>query len=48
MRYTKPELTVVGTAIKEICSGRQKNNGCTDANGSGQKNASCSAYEADE
>lgn len=48
MRYTKPEITVANTAMDAISSGRQKINGCADANGSGQKNATCAAYEADE
>ena len=48
MQYTKPELTLVGPAVSVVSSGRQKTNGCKDADGSGHKNATCAAYEADE
>ena len=48
MQYTKPELTPIGAAVDVVSSGRKKNNTCNDADGSGNHNGSCPAYEADE
>lgn len=49
MNYAKPQLTLVGNAMALVRNHQVKNiKTCLDADNSGNKNATCTAYEADE
>jgi hypothetical protein len=47
MKYTKPELVVLGSPIKAVLSGTQKPDASSDSHGCNEP-ATATAYEADE
>ena len=49
MRYAKPEITSLGNPAQLVRNHKVKNiQNCLDSDGSGNRNATCNAYEADE